>query len=116
MTVFGLSSANPCTFSVVTVIIPVKLSYAAVWMPRLIPEEVPIPTMLVNAPSLFLNALTLAPCNGAYPRPGVEPSETIIPPLGTWFWFISNSDTMKSPFVDVIPENTTVETPAVVSA
>ena len=63
-----------------------------------------------------MNALTLAPCNGAYPRPGVEPNETISPPLGTWFWFISNSDTIKSPFVDVIPVNTTVEIPAVVSA
>ena len=54
-----------------TVIIPVILSYAAVCIPRLNPEEVPIPTMLVIAPSAFLNALTFAPCSGAYPVPGV---------------------------------------------
>ena len=66
-----------------TVIIPVILSYAAVCIPRLNPEEVPIPTMLVIAPSAFLNALTFAPSSGAYPVPGVEPNETISPPLGT---------------------------------
>jgi len=39
----------------------------------------------------------------------------IIPPLGTWFWLISDSDTIKSPFVEVIPVNSTVDIPAVVS-
>ena len=115
MTLFGLSSANPWTLFVVTVIIPVILSYAAVCIPRLNPEDVPIPTILVNPPAAFLNALTFAPCNGAYPVPGVEPNETINPPLGTWFWLISNWDTIKSPFVDVIPLNSTVDIPAVVS-
>ena len=99
----------------VTVIIPVKLSYDAVWIPRLNPEDVAIPTTLVIPPFASLNAFTFAPSSGAYPRPGVEPNETISPPLGTWFWLISNSDTIKSPFVDEIPENTTVEIPAVVS-
>ena len=115
MTVFGLSSANPWTLSVVTVIIPVTLSYDAVWIPRLKPDDVAIPTILVIPPFASLNAFTFAPCNGAYPVPGVEPNETISPPLGTWFWFISNSDTIKSPFVDVIPLNCTVDMPAVVS-
>ena len=114
-TVFGLSNAKPWTSFVVTVIIPVALSYTAVWIPRLNPDEVPIPTILVNPPLLSLNALTFAPTNGAYPRPEVEPNETIIPPLGTWFWFISESDTINCPFVDVIPVNSTVDIPAVVS-
>ena len=63
--------------------IPLALSYIAVCIPKLNPEEVPIPTILVNPPAAFLNALTFAPCRGAYPRPAVEPNETIIPPLGT---------------------------------
>ena len=53
LTVFGLSRANPWTVFVVTVIIPVRLSYAAVCIPRLNPEDVPIPTMLVNPPVAF---------------------------------------------------------------
>ena len=68
---------------VVTVIIPVILSYAAVWIPRLNPEDVPIPTILVSPPALFLNAFTFAPCSGAYPSPCVDPKDIIIPPLGT---------------------------------
>ena len=84
-------------------------------MPRLNPDDVAIPTTLVIAPAAFLNALTFAPCNGAYPVPGVEPNDTINPPLGTWFWLMSNSDIIKSPFVDVIPVNSTVDIPAVVS-
>ena len=115
LTVFGLSKPNPWTVFVVTVIIPVILSYAAVWIPRLNPDDVPIPTILVNPPALFLNAFTFAPCNGAYPRPAVDPRDIIIPPLGTWFWLISESDIIKSPFVEVIPVNSTVEIPAVVS-
>ena len=115
LTVLGLSSANPWTLSVVTVMIPVILSYAAVWMPRLNPEDVAIPTTLVIPPVASLNAYTFAPCSGAYPNPGVEPNETIIPPLGTWFWFISNSETILSPFSEVMPVNSTVEIPAVES-
>ena len=80
------------------------------------PEDVAIPTTLVIPPFASLNAFTFAPCSGAYPVPGVDPNETISPPLGTWFWFISNSEIIKSPFVDVIPLNSTVEIPAVVSA
>ena len=115
LTVLGLSSPNPWTLLVVTVMIPDALSYIAVWIPRLNLDEVPIPTILVNPPALFLSAFTFAPCKGAYPRPGVEPRETIIPPLGTWFWFISESERMKSPLVEVIPVNSTVDIPAVVS-
>ena len=47
--------------SVVTVIIPVILSYEAVWIPRLNPDEVPIPTIPVNSPAAFFSALTFAP-------------------------------------------------------
>ena len=46
---------------------------------------VAIPTTLVIAPAEFLNNDAFAPTNGAYPRPGVEPRDTIKPPLGTWF-------------------------------
>ena len=98
-----------------TVIIPDALSYTAVCIPRLNPEEVPIPTILVIPPAAFLNGLTFAPCKGAYPRPAVDPNDMIIPPLGTWFWLISDSDTIKLPFVDVIPVNSTVDIPAGVS-
>ena len=66
-------------------IIPVILSYAAVCIPRLNPDDVAIPTTLVIPPFASLNAFTFAPSNGAYPRPGVEPNDTINPPLGTWF-------------------------------
>ena len=111
----GLSSANPWTLSVVTVIIPLALSYTAVWIPRLNPEDVAIPTTLVIPPVASLNAFTFAPTKGAYPVPGVEPNETINPPLGTWFWFISNSETINWPFVEVIPVNWIVDIPAVVS-
>ena len=62
-----------------------------------------------------MNNDAFAPTNGAYPRPGVEPRDTIKPPLGTWFWFMSDSDTINWPFSDVIPVNWTVDTPAVVS-
>ena len=63
--------------------IPVILSYAAVCIPRLNPEDVAVPTTLVIPPAAFLNGLTFAPCKGAYPRPAVDPNEMIIPPLGT---------------------------------
>ena len=95
--------------------IPVILSYEAVWIPRLNPDEVPIPTIPVNPPAAFFSALTFAPRSGAYPRPCVEPNDNIIPPLGTWFWLISDSEMMLSPFSDVMPVNWTVDIPAVAS-
>lgn len=51
-----------------------------------IPSDAPvyeIPTTLVIDPPAPIVALTLAPTRGAYPRPGVDPNETIIPPLGS---------------------------------
>ena len=63
-----------------------------------------------------MNNDAFAPTSGAYPRPGVEPSDTIKPPLGTWFWLISKSETIGKPFSEVIPVNSTVDIPAVVSA
>ena len=38
--------------------IPLALSYIAVCIPKLNPEEVPIPTILVNPPAAFLNAVS----------------------------------------------------------
>ena len=64
----------------------------------------------------MVNGCTFAPSNGAYPKPVVDPRETITPPLGTWFWLMSNSDTIGWPFADVIPVNSIVEIPAIVSA
>ena len=40
------------------------------------------PTILVIEPLAFKVALTFAPTSGAYPRPDVDPNDTIIPPLG----------------------------------
>ena len=116
LTEVGLSKANPWTSFVVTVIIPVLLSYTAVWIPTLNPDDVPIPTMPVNPPDESFSALTFAPTNGAYPKPWVEPRETIKPPLGIWFWLISSGDTINWPFSDVIPVNLIDDIPAVVSA
>ena len=67
-------------------------------------------------PAGLVNGWTLAPTNGAYPKPGVDPRDTINPPLGTWFWLISDSDTINWPFSEVIPVKVTVDKPAVVSA
>ena len=66
-------------------------------------------------PLLFFNAVTAAPTRGATPRPPVDPKETIMPPLGSWFKFTSDSLTILLPFVDVIPVNVIVVIPAVVS-
>ena len=120
-TVLGDPKPNPCTFSVVTVIIPVVLSYAAVWIPSVYLADVPKPTIpLIDLlANLFVFAtdstLTLAPTKGAYPRPGVDPRETIRPPLGSWFWLISNSDWINCPFSELIPVNTTLDTPTTLS-
>ena len=51
----------------------------------------------------FFSALTFAPTRGAYPRPGVDPKETISPPLGIWFWLISNLDSIGVPSTELIP-------------
>ena len=77
LTVFGLFNPNPWTSFVVTVMIPLRLSYTAVWIPKLNPEDVPIPTIPVNSPDAFFSALTFAPTSGAYPKPSVEPRETL---------------------------------------
>lgn len=72
-----------------------------------IPSDAPvyeIPTTLVIDPPAPIVALTLAPTRGAYPRPGVDPNETIIPPLGSWFAFTSVGETTTDPLVEVIPE------------
>ena len=37
----------------------------------------------VSCPVEFFRTLISAPSKGAYPRPGVEPNETIRPPLGS---------------------------------
>ena len=47
------------------------------------------PTTPVITPLTSLNGFTLAPLNGAYPLPGVEARDTMIPPLGSWFSLIS---------------------------
>ena len=68
LTIFGSPRENPWTLLVVTVMIPVILSYAAVWIPKLTPEDVPIPTselILFLFSLVSLNALTFAPTRGA---------------------------------------------------
>ena len=69
----------------------------------------------VIVPLAFFNAVTAAPTRGATPRPPVDPNDTIIPPLGSWFKLTSVSLTILCPFVDVIPVNVIVVIPAVVS-
>ena len=113
---FGRLSENPWTSFVVTVIIPDVLSYTAVWIPNFTPDDVPIPTILVISPFVFVNGFTFAPTNGAYPNPGVEPNDTISPPLGIWFWLISCWETRNVPSSLVIPVNLIDDIPAVVSA
>ena len=78
--------------------------------PRL--SVVPSPTDLIEPPAPT-TAVTAAPTRGAYPNPVDDPKEIIIPPLGVWFWFISNSEVnILKLFADVIPENTTLLIPA----
>ena len=50
----------------------------------------PIPTDVIT-PNWFNIPVTAAPTNGATPNPPVDPNETILPPLGSLFWFISVS-------------------------
>ena len=66
-----------------------------------------MPTTPTIAPLPFVVALTFAPTNGATPSPPVEPSDTITPPLGSWFWFTSVSLIINDPLDDVIPVNIT---------
>ena len=49
---------------------------------------VPSPTDTIEPPAPT-TAVTEAPTSGANPSPGVDPYETIIPPLGTSFWLTS---------------------------
>ena len=74
-----------------------------------------IPTISVIVPPAPTFALTFAPTRGAYPSPGVEPKETIKPPLGIWFWLISNVDSTLEPFIEVMPVKITVLIPEVLS-
>jgi len=65
-----------------------------------------IPTIVVPpAPTV---GLTLAGAKFATPNPPVDPTDTITPPLGNWFWFTSTSLTIFVPLDDVIPVNTTL--------
>ena len=51
-------------------------------------NELPVvarPTIPTIAPLPFVVALTLAGAKFATPNPPVEPTETITPPLGSWF-------------------------------
>ena len=77
--------------------------------PRLSVVPNPTDTILPPAPT---TAVTAAPTSGAYPRPVEDPREIIIPPLGVWFWFISEGEIIMS-FVtaSLIPENTTLDIP-----
>ena len=64
------------------------------------------PTISVIVPAVFTLTLTDAPLNGAYPLPGVEAAETMMPPLGNWFWLISSSSIIRSVNpTEVIPVN-----------
>ena len=65
----------------------------------------PIPTPVIW-PASFLTTVTAAPTKGAIPKPPVEPKETVIPPLGSWFKFASVVLTILVPSVDVIPVKT----------
>ena len=78
--------------------------------PRL--SVVPSPTDTIDPPAPT-TAVTEAPTRGANPSPGVDPNETIIPPLGVSFWFISESELTYSRILSglVIPENSIVVIP-----
>ena len=74
-------------------------------------SEVPIPTAVIS-PLWFLTAVTAAPTKGANPKPLVDPSDTITPPLGNWFLLMSSSDNIMSLLLSVIPVNVTLVIPA----
>ena len=73
-------------------------------------SRVEIPTDLIDPPTPII-AVTEAPTKGAYPTPSEDPRETIIPPLGNWFWFMSPSVFISCPLDEVIPVKTTDDTP-----
>jgi len=80
----------------------------------LIPNDWPVvgtPTIPIIEDPAPVIADTFAPRSGATPKPPVDPSETITPPLGSWFWFTSTSLIILVPFEDVIPVNTTLLSP-----
>ena len=54
-----------------------------IWNP--VPSTVGTPTIFVILPFESISGNTFAPMNGAYPLPGVDPADIIIPPLGNWF-------------------------------
>ena len=85
---------------------PEVLLYAAVLIAYELPV-VAIPTIPTIEPLPFVVAFTFAPTKFATPNPPVEPSDTITPPLGNWFWFTSVSLIINVPLSDVIPVNTT---------
>ena len=49
------------------------------------PPVVAIPTIPTIDPLAFVVALTFAGAKFATPNPPVDPSDTITPPLGSWF-------------------------------
>ena len=64
------------------------------------------PTTFVIPPVAFFSKYTFAPSASAYPLPGVDPKETITPPLGNWFWLTSESLIIKSSETEsLIPVN-----------
>ena len=76
---------------------------------------VPIPIEIIDPPTPTV-AVTEAPTRGAYPKPPLDPTDTIKPPLGSWFKLTSTSDTTIDPLVDVIPEKTTLDIPEIWSS
>ncbi len=55
--------------------------------------------------------MTAAPTNGANPKPLVDPSDTITPPLGSWFLLTSSFEIIKLLLLSVIPVNVTLVIP-----
>ena len=101
---------NPWLLEVVTWSWPVRWLYFAVLIPKALPVVLR-PTIPTIAPLPFIVALTFAGAKFATPNPPVDPSDTITPPLGSWFWFTSVSLIIFRPFDDVIPVNTTLLSP-----
>ena len=65
----------------------------------------PIPTPVIP-PNWFNIPVTAAPTNGATPNPPVDPRDTILPPLGNWFWLTSPLTVIWFPVnSDVTPVN-----------
>ena len=112
-TVAVIVAADPVCPDSVTAIDTVPL-YPDPKLP-LNPVVVPIPTETIDPPAPTI-AVTDAPTRGAYPRPGVDPRETIIPPLGNWLIFTSSLEIKTDPFEEVIPVKTILLIPTDISS